>query len=498
MSGGRATPGIAKVLIANRGEIAVRVARSLRRLGIASAAIVHAEDAGSPAALAVDEVCPIEGETPVAAHLDSDQIVGIGRRIGADAVHPGYGFLAENAAFAEAVEAAGIRFIGPRPDVIRLMGDKIESRRFVAGAGVPLTPSASEEDDPSNFLQRAEEIGFPLLIKASAGGGGKGMQIVRARDELPDAIERARSEAGRYFADDRIYAERYVEEPRHIEVQILADAHGNVVHLGERDCSIQRRFQKLVEETPAPGISSELRERICRQAVEIARAAGYRNAGTVEFVLAPDGAFYFLEMNTRLQVEHPVTEMVTGIDLVEEQIRVAAGEPLSFDQQAIRSTGAAIECRICAEDPAHDFRPAVGELLFVRPPAGPGVRFDSGIAAGQAVTTAFDPMLAKLIVHGANREEAIAKARTALAETVILGCQTNAEFLERILAEPDFEAGRVETGFVPAHAATLARPALTAEERFAIVAAAALSNRDFRERVEAVPEPQASIGTWQN
>lgn len=491
-------PGIERVLIANRGEIAVRVANTLRKLEIASAAIVHPKDAGSPASRAVDEACTIEGETPVAAHLDAEQIIEIAKRIGADALHPGYGFLAENADFVEAVERAGIRWIGPTPAAIRLMGDKIESRRFVASEGYSLTPSANEEDDPSSFAERAEQIGFPLLIKASAGGGGKGMQIVRAGHELAPAIELARSEAKRYFGDGRIFAESYIDEPRHIEVQILADAHGHVLHLGERDCSIQRRFQKLIEETPAPEMESAQRDQICAQAVGIARAARYQNAGTVEFVLAPNGEFFFLEMNTRLQVEHPVTEMVTGIDLVEQQIRVAAGEPLSFVQEDIRFEGAAIECRICAENPDEDFSPAVGELLLVRPATGPGVRFDSGIEKGQTVSTAFDPMLAKLIIHGRDRDEAIARARQALRESVILGCATNAAFLERILAHPDFKAGKVETGFIPAHATELATPPLDPDERAAILAVAALSNRDFMERVDALPEPYASMGAWRN
>lgn len=491
-------PGIQKVLIANRGEIALRVARTLRRLEISSAAVLHAADAESPVLDAVDETRLITGDTPVSAHLDGDQILSIARELGADALHPGYGFLAENAAFAEAVENAGLRWIGPSPAAIRLMGDKIESRRFVAQAGVPLTPSASEEDDPATFAERATKIGFPLLIKASAGGGGKGMQIVREPAQLGAAIERARSEAERYFADGRIYAERYVEQPRHIEVQILADAHGHVVHLGERDCSIQRRFQKLVEESPAPDLDPALRAEICEQAVSIARAADYRNAGTVEFVLAPDGTFYFLEMNTRLQVEHPVTEMVTGLDLVEAQLRIAAGEALTFTQDEIAFQGHAIECRLCAEDPEQDFQPAVGELLLVRPAAGSGVRFDAGIRTGQTVTTAFDPMLAKLIVHGASREEAIEAARHALRETVILGCTTNTAYLERVLGHPAFAAGDVETGFVLDHAEALAAPALSTEEREAVLASAALSDRDFLERVDAVPEPQASIGGWQN
>jgi len=491
-------PGIRKVLIANRGEIAVRTARTLRRLSIASAAVVHDTEAGGPAARAVDEACPIEGASPVSAHLDGEQIVETARRIGADAVHPGYGFLAENADFAAAVEKAGIRWIGPTPEVIRLMGDKIASRRFVAEQGFPLAPSASEEDEPASFPERARAIGLPLLVKASAGGGCKGMQVVREDAQLESAIRIARSEAERYFGDGRLYAERYVESPRHVEVQILADARGRVLHLGERDCSIQRRFQKLIEETPAPGMPTDLRERICEQAVEIARAAGYRNAGTVEFVLAPDGGFYFLEMNTRLQVEHPVTEMVTGIDLVEQQIRIAAGEPLAFAQEEIRFEGAALECRICAEDPEQDFAPAVGQLLLVRPPRGEGVRFDGGIEAGQRVTPAFDPMLAKLIVHGPDRERAIARLRQALRETVLLGCTTNAAYLERILAHPGFAAGQVETGFVSRHVRDLAEPDLDREERERILAAAALSDRDFRERAEAIPRPHAFMGAWRN
>ena len=311
-------------------------------------------------------------------------------------------------------------------------------------------------------------------------------------------IELARSAAVRYFKDDRIYAERYVESPRHIEVQILADTHGQVFHLGERDCSIQRRFQKLIEETPAPGLSPVLRRALCERAVQIARAADYHNAGTVEFVLAPSGEFFFLEMNTRLQVEHPVTELVTGIDLVEQQLRVATGEKLALRQETIRAEGAAIECRLCAEDADHDFRPAVGELLVYRPAEGPGIRVDSGVAAGQRVTTAFDPMLAKLIVHASDRRTAIQLAIRALEETVILGCTTNASFLARVLAHPEFQAGRVDTGFIPTHAAALAAQPLEDQERRLLLAAAALSNRDFLERVRAVPEPFASMGAWRN
>jgi acetyl/propionyl-CoA carboxylase alpha subunit len=490
--------GLGKVLIANRGEIAVRIARTLGRLGLPSALVAHEADRGNPALAAVDEVAPIEGPTPVAAHLDGEQILAVAKRIGAAAIHPGYGFLSENADFAEATTAAGLCWIGPTPRSMRLMGDKIASRRFVAGLDVPLTPSVSEADDPRRFAERAAELGFPLLIKASAGGGGKGMQIVREAAALPDAIRLARSEAGRYFKDDRIYAERFVESPRHVEVQILADTHGRVVHLGERDCSIQRRFQKLVEETPAPGLPRTLRDAICDAAVRIARAADYHGAGTVEFVLAPDGAFYFLEMNTRLQVEHPVTELVTGIDLVEQQLRIAAGEPLAFDQARIEASGVAIECRICAEDADHDFRPAVGEILVHHPPEGPGVRFDGGIAPGQRVTTAFDPMLAKLVVHAPDRTSAIDRAVRALGELIVLGCTTNAGFLARVIDHPDFRAGRVETGFLAARMDELAARPLGADGRRVVLAAAALSDRDFRERLDAIPELHAAMGAWRN
>jgi acetyl-CoA/propionyl-CoA carboxylase biotin carboxyl carrier protein len=416
-----------KILIANRGEISVRIGRTLKSLGRRSIAVFHAEERDSLAAREADEAVELFGASPVAAYLDAAQIIETALRSGADAIHPGYGFLSENAAFAEQVAAAGLTFIGPPPQAIRLMGDKIGSREFVRAHGFPIAPSAAEADDPSSFHERAAAIGFPLLVKASAGGGGKGMHIVRNAQELPQRLAMARSEAARYFGDGRVYCERYIERPRHIEVQILADAHGNCVHLGERECSIQRRFQKIIEETPSPGLTPALRQRICTAAVGIAKAAGYVNAGTVEFILAPDDEFYFLEMNTRLQVEHPVTEMVTGLDLVGEQLRIAEGAPLAYEQDAIRALGHAIECRICAEDPAVGFLPATGELLVLRPPQGPGIRFDSGLLEGQSITASFDPMLAKLIVHGADRDEAIRRMRAALRQLVMLGITTNTE-----------------------------------------------------------------------
>jgi propionyl-CoA carboxylase alpha chain/3-methylcrotonyl-CoA carboxylase alpha subunit/acetyl-CoA/propionyl-CoA carboxylase biotin carboxyl carrier protein len=493
-----AIAGFDKVLIANRGEIAVRIARTLRELGIASAVVTHPNEGVNASIRAADEVLEIEGESPVAAYLDVEQMVDVARRVGADAVHPGYGFLSENGAFARAVEAAGIRFVGPSAEAMQLMGDKIGSRSFVAERGFPVAPSAIEEEAPASFLARAEAVGFPLVVKASAGGGGKGMHIVHEAGGLEPAISLARSEAERYFGDGRLYAERYLDEPRHIEVQILADAHGNCVHLFERECSIQRRFQKLIEESPSPTLDSTLRERICNEAVGIASAAGYVNAGTVEFIMDRSGEFFFLEMNTRLQVEHPVTELVTGIDLVAEQLRVAAGQVLRFSQEEIQRRGWAIECRICAEDAGSDFLPAIGSLHRVRVPEGPGLRFDGGVVAGQAVSADFDPMLAKLIAHGVDRDEAISRARQGLRDTVLLGVTHNASYLERVLAHPAFVEGKTHTGFLAEHREELREETPSGDQRALLLAAAALADGDFLARASAVPEPYASIGAWRN
>src|ERR1700675_4715651 len=407
------------VLIANRGEIAVRIIGSLRKLGLRAAIVYHEVDAATPAVALADVAFKISGRTPVSAYLDAAQIVTAARTVGAGALHPGYGFLSESAGFARAVAAAGIAFIGPSPEAIELMGDKIRARNFVEGNGFPVAPSAIEESDPPTFLARARSIGVPLLVKPSAGGGGKGMRIVRDLDLLEDAVAQARSEGQRYFGDGRLYIERYVEKPRHIEVQVLGDAFGNVVHLFERECSVQRRFQKIIEETPSPALSADLRKTICETAAGIARAAGYKNAGTVEFIYGR-GEFYFLEMNTRLQVEHPVTEMTTGLDLVAQQLAVAAGHPLAFRQDDVRSSGHAIEARLYAEAPERDFAPTTGKILALEFPQGDGVRIDSGIAQGQLITTAFDPMLAKIVVHGATRSEAIARARRAIDNLVLL------------------------------------------------------------------------------
>ncbi len=487
-----------KVLIANRGEIACRVIRTLKRLGIASVAVYHPEDRGTPHVALADEAVRLEGAVPSGAYLDGEQIIAACRSSGAEAIHPGYGFLSENAGFAERVEAAGLVFIGPGPDVIRLMGDKIRSRAFAARHGVPVAPSVTEDEAGEAFLDRAAAIGFPLLIKASAGGGGKGMKIVRSAGELAGNAALARSEAGRYFGDARIFAERLVEQPRHIEVQVLGDGAGNVIHLFERECSLQRRYQKIVEEAPAPNLPPSLRDEICAAAVRLAAAARYRNAGTVEFILGADGSFYFLEMNTRLQVEHPVTEMVTGLDLVAQQIRIAAGQGLSCSQDQVHVTGSAIECRICAEEPDRDFQPATGRIALLEVPSGDGIRFDGGIVPGQAVTPAFDSMLAKLIAHGATREQAAGRLEEALERTVLLGVPTNLDYLQRIVRHPAFLAGTLHTGFLSEHARDLAPPGVDAPAAVAALFAAALGDRAFRDLAFGIPEPHASMGGWRN
>lgn len=487
-----------KVLIANRGEIAVRIARTLRGLNISCVGIAHEDEGITPATRCVDELIVLHGDSPVAAYLDAEQILEGAQNLGVDAIHPGYGFLSENPNFARSTCERGMTFIGPGPEVMELMGDKILAREFVAASGFRVAPSEDEEVDPSSFKERSSSIGFPLVLKAAAGGGGKGMHIVREMKDLPLAIDLARGEADRYFGDGRIYAERYIESPRHIEVQVLADRSGNCLHLFERECSIQRRFQKIIEESPSPALDDGLRETICTEAVGIARAANYENAGTIEFILAPNGDFYFLEMNTRLQVEHPVTEMVTGLDIVDLQIRVSNGETLPIAQQDVVTKGHSIECRIYAEDPENDFSPSVGRLLDVIEPVGEFVRFDSGVETGSLVGADFDPMLSKLVVHGETRERAISRSIEVLKQMSFLGVTTNIAYLSRILEHPAFRKGEIDTGFIDEHRVTLAREELSMKERRILLATAALSNRDFCERVEAVPEPYASIGDWSN
>jgi acetyl-CoA/propionyl-CoA carboxylase biotin carboxyl carrier protein len=442
-------PSLSNVLVANRGEIAIRVFRTVRELGLASVAVYSDPDRASLHARAADEAYALGGETAAESYLVVEKLLEAARATGADAVHPGYGFLAENAAFARAVEGAGLVWIGPPPEAIELMGNKTAARTAMQAAGVPIVPGTTEPlASADDVVRLGEEIGYPLIIKAAAGGGGKGMKIVREAAEAERAFEAAAREGRSYFADASVYVERYLEDPRHVEVQVLADAHGNVVHLGERDCTIQRRHQKLVEETPSPAVDEELRERIGRIAVDAARACGYRSAGTIEGLLAPDGAYYFMEMNTRIQVEHTVTEEVTGVDLVREQLRVAAGEPLAVSQEQVVLRGHSIECRINAEDVSKGFLPAPGRITHYREPAGPGVRVDSGVVAGSEISPLYDPMIAKLIVHGTDREHARRRMLRALEEFELAGVPTLLGFHRALLEHPCFVAGETCHGVV--------------------------------------------------
>jgi acetyl-CoA carboxylase biotin carboxylase subunit len=440
---------ITKVLVANRGEIAVRVIRACRELGLGTVAVFSEVDRQALHVLMADEAYPIGGAAPAESYLHIERLVRVAKRAGAEAVHPGYGFLAENAAFAEACTAAGLIFVGPPASAIRAMGDKTAARRLARELGVPTVPGTLEPvASDAEAARAAAELGYPVMIKAALGGGGKGMRLVRGPDELAAALRAARSEAGGAFGDDAVYLERALPEPRHIEVQVLADAHGHVVHLGERECSVQRRHQKLVEECPSPAVGPELRQRLGEAACRIARGAGYVNAGTVEFLLDPEGRFYFLEMNTRLQVEHPVTELVTGVDLVQAQLRIAAGEPLGLAQHDVTLRGWALECRINAEDPWAGWLPSPGTITALRTPAGPGVREDSGIYEGATVPRFYDTLLAKLIVWGPDRAAAIARMVRALHEYQIAGVRTTLPVLRRLVAHPDFLAGRLSTAFL--------------------------------------------------
>jgi acetyl/propionyl-CoA carboxylase alpha subunit len=485
-----------KVLVANRGEIAVRIIRTLRELGITSVAVFHPVDARSRFVRDADEAVELAGATPVAAYLDARAIVRACVDAGAEAVHPGFGFLSENADFAEAVAAEGVTFIGPPADAIRSMGDKIESKRLAVAAGVPTLPGSDGAlADAGAALTAAAEIGYPVLLKASAGGGGKGMRIARDSHECREAFDTASREATASFGDGRIFLERYVERPRHIEVQVLADAYGTVIHLGERECSIQRRYQKVVEEAPSPFVDETLRAELGGAAVALARQVGYTSAGTVEMVMDQQGNAYFLEMNTRLQVEHPVTELVTGVDIVAAQVRIAAGEKLDITQADVVMSGSAIEARVYAEDAYAGFSPAVGPLRRVRFPDRPGVRVDHGVLAGDRITAAFDPMIAKVVGYGTSREKALAEIAGALRDTVLLGTTTNTGFLLDVVTHPDFIAGATHTGFIDEHPELTARPVASAvQERF-LIAAAALHSPRFDRRHD-VPEPHARIGRW--
>jgi acetyl-CoA carboxylase biotin carboxylase subunit len=488
---------IRKLLVANRGEIAVRVIRACREQGIATVAVFSQADREALHVQMADEAYPIGPPPATESYLAIDTLVATARRAGADAVHPGYGFLAENARFAEACAAAGLTFVGPPPAAIRAMGDKTAARRLARDLKVPMVPGTLEPlGSDAQAAARAGEIGYPVMLKAALGGGGKGMRLVRREAELADALRAARSEADAAFGDAAVYLERAVLEPRHVEIQVLADAHGAVVHLGERECSIQRRHQKLVEESPSAYVDAGLRARMGEAACRVARAAGYVNAGTVEFLVDADRNFYFLEMNTRLQVEHPVTEMVTGIDLVREQLRIAAGEPLGYGQADVAWRGWAIECRINAEDPFGGWLPSPGTITGLRAASGPWVRDDSGAYEGYTVPRWYDTLLAKLIVWGADRDAAIERMTRALGEYKIAGVRTTIPVLQRIVSHPDFRAGRLSTAFLDRVLPDLR----TNDGRLATIAtiAAVLAEHD-RARQTAPPAPaigDAASSQW--
>jgi 3-methylcrotonyl-CoA carboxylase alpha subunit len=446
-----------KILIANRGEIAVRIMRACRELGIRTVAVYSDADKNSIHAQYADEAVHIGAAPPKESYLNADVLLHAALSTQADAIHPGYGFLSENASFAAAVDSAKLTFIGPSADSIRAMGDKAESKIRMKEAGVPTVPGAEGLESFPEFAQAAQDIGYPILVKASAGGGGKGMRIVWDANDLPEEIDAARREALHAFGDDRLLIEKYIADAHHIEFQVFGDKYGHLVHLFERECSVQRRHQKIIEETPSPLLTPELRTRMGEAAVKAAKAVGYYNAGTVEFIFDPtfsspalsaDEGFFFLEMNTRLQVEHPVTELTTGLDLVQWQIRVAAGEHFPYSQEQLTQHGHAIECRIYAEDPANGFLPSTGKLLQFIEPRGPGIRVDSGFRAGDEVTHFYDPMLAKLIVHAENRTAATQKMQAALREFVVHGVVTNIDFMQVVLSHPDFANGKVSTRWV--------------------------------------------------
>jgi len=471
---------IRTLLIANRGEIAVRIVRAARELGIRTVAVYSEPDRLAPHVLEADAARLLGPAPSSESYLRVDRILEEARASGADAIHPGYGFLAERAHFARAVADAGLTFVGPTADTIAAMGDKTEARRRMRDAGVPIVPGLVDPvDDAEAAAAAAEDIGYPVLLKAAAGGGGKGMRVISSRDELPGAFEAARREALAAFGDGSVYLERFLDRPRHVEIQVLGDTHGHVIHLGERECSIQRRHQKLVEEAPSSVLTPELRARMGAAAVRAAEAVSYVGAGTVEF-LYQDGEFFFLEMNTRLQVEHPVTELVTGLDIVAWQLRIASGEPLPVTQADVRLDGHAIECRITSEDPYRGFLPSTGTVTHLEVPTGPGVRWDGGIQTGFEVSLHYDPLLAKLIVYAPTREAAIARMARALDELVVVGVDTSAPFHRRVMGEPDFRAGRLSIRYVEEH------PGLVNGEhdedvlRAAAVAAALLEEDDRR------------------
>jgi len=464
-------PRLTKLLIANRGEIARRIIRGARRMGLGTVAVYADPDAQAPHVAEADEAIALGGTAAAETYLDFDKLIAAARRAGADAIHPGYGFLSENGAFAEAVITAGLHWVGPRPETITAMGDKLAAKALMAAAGVPTLPAVAVDSAAQAARAAAAGLEYPLLVKAAAGGGGRGMRVVSRAGDLPAAVESARREAQGAFGDDRVFLEPFLEGIRHVEVQILGDTHGQVIHCFERECSIQRRHQKIVEEAPSPALGEALREEICAAAVAAGRAMRYVSAGTVEFILDAKGRFFFLEVNTRLQVEHPVTEAITGLDFVREQLRIAQGERLERGQRDMSILGHAIEVRLYAEDPAQDFLPAAGRLLAWEEPAGLGARFDSGVVAGSEVPVHFDPLLAKVIVHAATRSEAALRLATVLERLRVHGVTTNRDFLVGVLRHEAFLAGDTTTDFIERHRPARRREPGEAELRWAALAA---------------------------
>jgi len=440
-----------KILIANRGEIAVRIIRACRELGIATVAVYSDADRNALHVMLADEAYHIGSSKPSESYLVGENVIAAAKKSGAQAIHPGFGFLSENDSFAELCQKEGVVFIGPSPESIRLMGDKVTARKIAREANVPLVPGSEGAVSDVEASRVAKKIGYPVMIKASAGGGGKGMRLVNSKEEFKSSLRMARSEAFSSFGDDSVFIEKFIQKPRHVEIQVLGDKHGNLLHLFERECSIQRRHQKVIEEAPSGFISAETRKNMCEVALRIAKAVDYFGAGTVEFIMDQEENFYFLEMNTRVQVEHPVTEMITGIDIVKWMIRIASGEKLPFKQSAIKMKGHALECRVYAEDPATNFLPSPGTLQYVRAPGGPGVRDDSSVYSGCEITSFYDPMLSKLVVWGDCREDAVNRMLSALREYVVLGVRTNLGFLIRMMRDSEFRKAQIDTGFIERH-----------------------------------------------
>jgi acetyl-CoA carboxylase biotin carboxylase subunit len=490
---------IRRILIANRGEIALRVLRACREMGVSPVAVYSEADRDSLPVRLADAAFPIGPPPAASSYLDIEAILRAAREAKADAIHPGYGFLAENPEFAAATAAAGLIFIGPPPEAMRAMGDKVEARRLMAGRDVPVIPGLTERaGDAAAVAAFAGRAGYPIILKPAAGGGGKGMRVVRSETDLAPAMRAARSEAKASFGDDGVYAEKYLERVRHVEIQILADAHGHAVHLGERECSVQRRHQKLIEEAPSTAVSEATRRRMGDLALEVVRASGYRNAGTVEFLVDEAGHPYFMEVNARLQVEHPITEVVTGVDLVRAQIEIARGEALALRQESLRPRGWALECRILAEDPSASFRPSPGRVEALRLPSGPGVRVDTALQQGDEISLHYDALVAKLIAWGGDRAQAIARMRRALDEFVVAGIRTTVPFHREVLADADFQAGRIDIGYAERLLPSLAEALGPAgpDVEAAAIAAAVAAVEEMGRRATPGPGRAAGPGPW--